>query len=71
MLNLVLLNKMLLLECFDSIYLLGIPLLTEYDLSIGACSYDLYQIEIINLEAAIMQLQVFNNHIANCYMNVF
>ena len=56
MFNLILLDKMLLLECLYRVYLLGISLFTEYNLAIGACANDLDQIKIIYLEATIMQL---------------
>jgi hypothetical protein len=56
MFNLILLDKMLLLECLYRVYLLGISLFTEYNLAIGACPYDLDQIKIVYLEATIMQL---------------
>jgi hypothetical protein len=48
MFNLVLFDKMLLFECFNSINLLGISLFTEKDLAIGACPNDFDQIEIVN-----------------------
>jgi hypothetical protein len=63
MFNLILLDKMLLLERLYCVYLLGISLFTEYNLAIGACANDLDQIKIIYLEATIMQLKIVNNHI--------
>lgn len=53
MLDLILLDEMFLLECFDSVYLLCVLLFTEDDLAIGAGADDFDQFEIVNIETAI------------------
>ena len=47
-LDLILLNEVLLLECLDGIYVPRVPLLTQDDLAIGARSYHLHQVEVLD-----------------------
>ena len=47
-LDLILLNEMLLLECLDGVYVPRIPLLAQDDLAIGARPDHLHQVEVFN-----------------------
>ena len=48
MLDLILLNEVLLLECLDGIYVPRVPLLAQDDLAIGARPDHLHQIEVLD-----------------------
>lgn len=47
-LDLILLNEVLLLECFDGIYVPRVPLLAQDDLSIGTRADYLHQVEVFD-----------------------
>ena len=48
MLDLILLNEVLLLECLDGIYVPRVPLLAQDDLAIGARADHLHQIKVLD-----------------------
>lgn len=59
MLHLIFLDKMLLLEGLDGVDLLRVPFLAEDDFAIGAGANQLNQIEIINLQTAVLDLNKY------------
>ena len=48
MLDLILLNEVLLLQCFDGIYVPRVPLLAQDDLAIGPRADHLHQVEVLD-----------------------
>jgi hypothetical protein len=47
-LDLILLNEVLLLECLDGIYVPRVPLLAQDDLAVGARADHLHQVEVFD-----------------------